>query len=136
MIPALTALIPFAGKLLDKFVADPQAKAEAQLKLTEMAHNGELAKMANETELFKAEQGNLTERHANDMQSDSWLSKNVRPVALIYLMALFTLAFFMDVPESVLHMLRDLLMTVFVFYFGARTLEKVGKMAFDKKSKA
>jgi hypothetical protein len=51
-----------------------------------------------------------------------------RPSALIYLMALFTLAFWQDVPEAVLEMLRDLLMTVFVFYFGSRTLEKITKM--------
>lgn len=62
------------------------------------------------------------------MQSDSWLSKNIRPLVLIYLMILFTLAFFNSVPEAVLSMLRDLLMTSFAFYFGARTIEKVGKM--------
>lgn len=56
------------------------------------------------------------------------LSKNVRPLALIYLMALFTMAFFTEVPESVLGMLRDLLMTVFIFYFGARSFEKITKM--------
>jgi hypothetical protein len=45
---------------------------------------------------------------------------------------LFTLAFFYNVPESVLEMLRDLLMTVFIFYFGARTLEKGAKMLMKK----
>lgn len=45
----IAALLPFAGKLLDKFFPDPQAKAEAQLKLAEMAQSGELAKMADET---------------------------------------------------------------------------------------
>lgn len=129
----IATLLPFATKLADKLIPDPQAKAQAQLELAKMAQEGELAKMANETELTKVESVNITTRHENDMKSDSWLSKNIRPMALIYLMALFTLAFFRDVPESVLHMLRDLLMTVFVFYFGARTLEKVGKMAFEKK---
>lgn len=77
---------------------------------------------------WEKEQEALTERHKNDMQSDSWLSKNIRPLVLIYLMILFTLAFFFNVPETVLTMLRDLLMTSFAFYFGARTIEKVGKM--------
>jgi hypothetical protein len=45
--------LPIAGKLLDKLIPDPQAKAEAQLKLAEMAQNGELAKMANETKVLE-----------------------------------------------------------------------------------
>ncbi len=71
------------------------------------------------------EQKQISARHHTDMISDSWLSKNIRPMALVYLMALFTLAFFFNVNDPVLEMLRDLLMTVFVFYFGSRTLEKV-----------
>ena len=77
---------------------------------------------------WNKEQDMLTERHKNDMQSDSWLSKNIRPLVLVYLMVLFTLAFFFQVPETILTMLRDLLMSSFAFYFGARTIEKVGKM--------
>jgi hypothetical protein len=124
----IAAILPFASKLLDKVWPDPATKAEAEAKLLELAQTGELAKMANETELFKTETAALTERHSSDMGSDSWMSKNIRPMALIYLMILFTLAFFMDVPSGVLEMLRDLLMTVFVFYFGARTLEKITAM--------
>ena len=46
-------LLPFAGKILDKFFPDPAQKAEAQVKLLELAQSGELARMANDTELFK-----------------------------------------------------------------------------------
>ena len=49
----LTTLLPIAGKLLDKIIPDPAQKAEAQLKLAELAQNGELAKLANETTLYK-----------------------------------------------------------------------------------
>lgn len=129
----IQTLLPFAGQLLDKLWPDPSSKAEAEAKLLQLAQTGELAKMANDTELFKAEQGNLTTRHTNDMASDSWLSKNIRPLALIFLMLLFLLAFFMDVPETVLEMLRDLLMTTFVFYFGSRTIEKVANMMTTRK---
>lgn len=45
----IAALLPFAGKILDKFFPDPIQKAEAQLKLAEMAQSGELARMADET---------------------------------------------------------------------------------------
>lgn len=81
---------------------------------------------------WNEEQKNLTTRHANDMASDSWLSKNIRPMVLVYLMAMFTIAFFREVPQPVLELLRDLLLTVFVFYFGARGLEKIASMMTKK----
>lgn len=74
---------------------------------------------------WQIEQEQLTKRHANDMTSDSWLSKNIRPIVLIYLMGLFTIAYFQTVPTTVMSLLRDLLMTAFAFYFGARSIEKV-----------
>ncbi|NBS71737.1 hypothetical protein EBT31_22910, partial [bacterium] len=87
MIPILDALLPFAGKILDKVIPDPEAKAKAQAELAVLQQNGELARMANETELFKTEQNNLTERLKADMGSDSWLSKNIRPMTLIAILA-------------------------------------------------
>ena len=123
-------LLPFAGKLLDKFFPDPAQKAEAQVKLMELAQSGELAKMANETELFKTEQNNLTARHQADMTSDSWLSKNIRPLTLV---AIFTGYFtfgIMDANgvkanESYVQLLGQWGMLVMSFYFGGRTLEKI-----------
>jgi hypothetical protein len=47
----LTALLEVGGKLIDKLIPDPEAKAKAQLDLAKMAQDGELAKMANDTEL-------------------------------------------------------------------------------------
>ena len=49
----IAALLPFAGKLLDKFFPNAEDKAAAQLKLTELAQSGELAKMANDTRLIE-----------------------------------------------------------------------------------
>ena len=126
----LLDLLPFAGKLLDKLIPDPTAKAEAQLKLTQMAQDGELAKMANDTDLFKTEQNNLTARHQADMASDSWLSKNIRPLTLV---AIFTGYFtfgIMDANgvkanESYVQLLGQWGMLVMSFYFGGRTLEKI-----------
>ena len=126
----INLLLPFAGKLLDKFFPDPAQKAEAQVKLMELAQNGELAKMANETELFKTEQNNLTGRHVADMASDSWLSKNIRPLTLV---AIFTGYFtfgIMDANgikanETYVQLLGQWGMLVMSFYFGGRTLEKI-----------
>ena len=137
MLPALTALLPFASKILDKVVPDPEAKAKAQAELALMQQSGELAKMANETELFKAEQQALTDRHAADMKSDSWLSKNIRPMTLIFILAgYFTFAmmsaFGKDTNESYVQLLGQWGMLIMSFYFGGRTLEKIIDMRSKK----
>jgi hypothetical protein len=137
MLPALTALLPFASKILDKVVPDPEAKAKAQAELALMQQSGELAKMANETELFKAEQQALTDRHSADMRSDSWLSKNIRPMTLIFILAgYFTFAmmsaFGKDTNESYVQLLGQWGMLIMSFYFGGRTLEKIIDMRSKK----
>lgn len=130
MLPTfLTSLLPsLANKAVDifdkKFTTD--AEREEATRQFQMEASMQLQSA------WEAEQKNLTLRHENDMKSDSWLSKNIRPMVLVYLMGLFTLAFFMDVPETILQMLQDLLMTSFVFYFGARTIEKVTTMVKGK----
>ena len=79
----LAAIFDIGSKLIDKLIPDPEAKAKAQLDLAKMQHDGELTKMANETKLYEAEQIAVTARWEADMGSDSWLSKNIRPMALI-----------------------------------------------------
>lgn len=126
----LDALLAVGGKLIDKLIPDPEAKAKAQLDLATLAQNGELAKMANDTKLFETEQNNLTERLKADMGSDSWLSKNIRPMTLIAILAgYFTFAlmsaFGMDTNESYVQLLGQWGMLIMSFYFGGRTLEKI-----------
>lgn len=124
------ALLGIGGKLIDKLIPDPAQKAEAQVKLMELAQSGELAKMANDAEMFKTEQNNVTGRHVADMASDSWLSKNIRPLTLV---AIFTGYFtfgIMDANgvkanESYVQLLGQWGMLVMSFYFGGRTLEKI-----------
>jgi hypothetical protein len=120
-------------KLVDKFVPDPQAKQEAQIKLLEMQQNGELAKIQADI----AEQQELTERLQADMLSDSWLSKNIRPMTLIFiLLGYFTFAmmsaFGMDTNESYVQLLGQWGMLIMSFYFGGRTLEKIMDMRSKK----
>jgi len=136
MIP-LTALLDVGGKLIDKLIPDPQAKAKAQLELAKLAQDGELAKMANETELYKTEQGNLTDRHKADMASDSWLSKNIRPLTLIFILgAYFTFAmmsaFDFETRGAYVELLGQWGMLIMSFYFGGRTLEKIIDMKAKK----
>ena len=133
----ISALLPFATKIVDKLIPDPQAKAQAQLDLAKMAQEGELAKMANETELYKTEQDNLSARHTADMASDSWLSKNIRPLTLIaifvgYFVFAMMSAFGHNANESYVTLLGQWGMLVMSFYFGGRTLEKIMDMKGKK----
>jgi len=126
----LTALLPFATKILDKVVPDPEAKAKAQAELAQLEQSGELAKMANETELFKAEQENVSERWKSDMGSDSWLSKNIRPMTLIAILGAYFVfasasAFGWSVNESYVKLLGEWGQLIMLAYFGGRTAEKI-----------
>jgi hypothetical protein len=133
----LTALLEVGGKLIDKLVPDPEAKAKAQMELAKMAQDGELAKMANDTKLFETEQNNLTQRMQADMASDSWLSKNIRPMTLVYILVAYLLlavldASVLDIADSFVELLGQWGMLVMSFYFGGRTLEKIMDMKAKK----
>lgn len=131
-------ILPFAGKLLDKFFPDPAQKAEAQMKLMELAQNGELAKMANDTEIYKIEQAGVTERWKDDMGSDSWLSKNIRPLSLVaifvgYFLFAFMSAFGYNANEGYVNLLGQWGMLIMSAYFGGKTLENIIAMKSGKK---
>lgn len=139
MIPILDGLLNIGSKLIDRLIPDPEQKAKAHLELTRMAQEGELAKMANETDLFKSEQSNLTTRHQSDMSSDSNLSKNIRPMTLIAILAgYFTFAmlsaFDIDTESAYVELLGQWGMLIMSFYFGGRTLEKIIDMRSKGKS--
>jgi hypothetical protein len=136
----LTALLEVGGKLIDKLIPDPEAKAKAQFDLAKMAEDGELARMANDTKLFEVEQNNLTDRLKADMSSDSWLSKNIRPMTLLMILGgYFTFAmmsaFDYDTNQSYVQLLGQWGMLVMSFYFGGRTLEKIMDMKANRPDK-
>lgn len=130
----ISAILGVGMKLLDKFFPDPEAKAKAQLELLQMQQNGELAQIAADT----AEQQELTKRQQADMMSDSWLSKNIRPMTLIaILFGYFTFAmmsaFDMDTNKAYVELLGQWGMLIMSFYFGGRTLEKIMDMKTKEK---
>lgn len=134
---ALAGLLDIGGKLIDKLIPNPEAKAQAQLELAKLAQDGELAKMAHDTKLYEAEQNNLSDRHKADMLSDSWLSKNIRPMTLVAIFAgyfIFAMmsAFDRDANEVYVTLLGQWGMLVMSFYFGGRTLEKIIDMKGKK----
>ena len=126
----LDSLLSIGGKLIDKLIPDPAAKAQAQLDLASLAQSGELAKMANETELYKTEQDGVTDRWKADTATDSWLAMNIRPMSLVAIFAgyfLFALmsAFGYNANESYVQLLGQWGMLIMSAYFGGRTLEKI-----------
>jgi hypothetical protein len=134
MLP-IAALLDVGMKVLDKIIPDPTAKAQAQIALLEMQQRGELAQIQADT----AEQQELTKRLQADMASDSWLSKNIRPMTLVFIIAAYFLfammsAYGMQVNETYVTLLGQWGMLIMSFYFGGRTLEKILAMKEAKKN--
>ena len=81
-----------------------------------------------------AEMSNISERWSSDMKSDSWLSKNTRPLTLIYLtlcMSVFVVldsTVILEINQGWVSLLEALLITVYVAYFGSRGAEKITKI--------
>jgi hypothetical protein len=134
---ALAGLLDIGGKLIDKLVPDPAAKAKAQLDLAALAQNGELAAMANETKLFETDQNNITDRWKADMASDSWLSKNIRPLSLVAIFSAYVVfalmsAFGLAVNEDYVELLGQWGIIIFGAYFTSRGAEKIMDMKVKK----
>ena len=126
-------IIGVGMKILDKVIPDPTAKAEAQAKLLELQQQGQLAQLQADT----AEAQELTKRQQADMASDSWLSKNIRPMTLIAILAgyfIFAMmsAFNMETNSKYVELLGQWGMLIMSFYFGGRTLEKIMDMKGKK----
>ena len=133
----LAEVLGIGTKLIDKLIPDPEAKAKAQLQLAQLAQNGELAKMNADLEAYKTEQSNITDRLKADMSSDSWMSKNVRPMTLAAILVGYFIfagmsAFGYDANESYVSLLGQWGMLIMSFYFGGRTLEKIMEMRAKK----
>jgi len=125
MIP-IPALLSVGAKLIDKFFPDAQAAEQAKLKLLEMQQNGELAQLNADV----SEQEELTKRLQADMSSDSWLSKNIRPMTLVFILITYTAfglmsAWNIEVNNNYVELLGQWGMLIMSFYFGGRTLEKI-----------
>ncbi len=136
MLP-LTALLDVGGKILDRVLPDPAAAQAAKNALAALEQNGELAKIANEADLYKTEQNNVTDRWKSDMGSDSRLSKNIRPMALIAIFVAYFIftamsAFGYNAQESYVQLLGQWGQIIFLAYFGGRTVEKLADMKGKK----
>jgi len=116
-------LVKGVGGVIDNLHTSKEEKLEAERKIKEIIANYEI-------EMEK----NITSRWEADLKSDSWLSKNVRPLVLIFLIVCTMLLIFIDagtikfeVKSSWVDLLQLVLITVIGAYFGGRSFEKVKK---------
>jgi hypothetical protein len=121
---ALTGgLLRDIGKVIDNLHTSDEERLEAKRKLQELLEQAD-----------KEAQDQVTSRWKYDMQSDSFLSKNIRPLVLVFLTVMFTLFAFTDgnvgefkIQEEYIPVFQSLLITVYGAYFVGRTWEKSKK---------
>lgn len=106
---------------------------QLELKHEEFLLDLSIKKLEIEIEADKAAQGMVTERWKADMLSDSWLSKNIRPLVLLYLLGAYTIfsvasGFSFNVTQAYVELLGQMLMLAFSAYFVGRSIEKVKDM--------
>ena len=116
-------LVKGVGGVIDDLHTSEEEKLEAEQKIKEIIANYEV-------EMEKT----ITSRWQADLKSDSWLSKNVRPLVMVFLIVCTMLLIFIDagalnfeVKSSWVDLLQLVLITVIGAYFGGRSLEKVKK---------
>lgn len=119
----LKSLIGNAGEILDEVITTDEERLDAKRKLKELILN-------HQAEMER----NISDRWKADMNSDSWLSKNVRPMVLIFLIVCTMLLIFVDagaisftVEDKWTDLLQVILITVIGAYFGGRSVEKFKK---------
>ena len=113
-------LVKGVGGVIDNLHTSKEEKLEAEQKIQELVSDYETKMEAN-----------ITDRWKSDMNSDSWLSKNVRPMILIFLVVCTVLMIFIDagtiafkVEDKWTDLLQLVLMTTIGAYFGGRSFEK------------
>ena len=117
------SLIGNAGEILDEVITTDEERLNAKRKLKELI-------LGHEAQMEQ----NITDRWKADMNSDSWLSKNVRPLMLIFVMVCTMLLIFIDagflsfeVESKWVDLLQLVLITIVASFFGGRSLEKIKK---------
>jgi len=112
------------GGVVDKFVRTKDEKAEFEKQMTEIF-------MSHELSLEKE----ITSRHAADMQSDSWLSKNIRPLLTIFSLVLYTIFSITDgnigsfnIQNQYVDLLGQIVIMSLGFYFTSRGIEKTARI--------
>lgn len=128
------AVVDSVGSAIDKLVTSDAEKLALKNELIRIQTDAKL----KEQEIDMQYAMEATKRQSNDMQSDSWLSKNIRPMTLIFILVMYSLlsissGFEFEVTESYVSLLGEWGMLIMSFYFSGRTIEKVSSIIKDKK---
>ena len=132
--PALATAVmgPMGGMAINAIAGKLGVEATPSAISTALKDNPDLALKLKEIDAkeYEIEQTNLTDRLKADMASDSWLSKNIRPMVLIFLLVAysgFAIAsiFEYETRGAYVELLGQWGMLVMSFYFGGRTMEKL-----------
>ncbi len=121
-------LIKDIGRIIDDLTTTDEERLDAKQKVEELLERAD-----------KSAQNEITARWESDMKSDSFLSKNIRPMVLIYLTFIFSVLAFFDgnigefsIAEDYIPIFQSLLITVYGAYFVGRTWEKGKKISNNK----
>jgi cation transport ATPase len=131
------SLVDSLGAAIDRNVTSDHERGQLKIELQQEVNKSTKTQL-DATAQHEAE---ISDRHKYDMQSDSWLSKNIRPLALAFLtvttvLLAYLTIFNLDITKTVLlqpwiTLLTALLLTVYGFYFGSRGMEKMQKSKVD-----
>ena len=123
-------LIKDVGGVIDRLTTTDEERLAAKYKIQELLEKAD-----------QDAQSQVTDRWKMDMQSDSFLSKNIRPLVMVYLTAVFTILAFADgniggfkINTAYIPVFQTLLMTTYGAYFVGRTWEKNKKSSDNKNN--
>lgn len=127
----VSKVVDSLGSAIDKLVTSDEERLKLKAAIEKEMNSFREAQLSAIADYDKE----ITQRHTNDMKSDSWLSKNIRPLTLAFMtvttMGLaYSTIFILDTTEVALvepwiQLLTVLLVTIYAFYFGSRGLEKM-----------
>lgn len=130
---SIDKIIEKTGEAIDRLVTSDEEKLQLRNELSRI--NLDASLKAQELALqFDQE---ITKRLQADMQSDSWLSKNIRPATLIFILVMYSLlsissGFDFKVTQAYIELLGQWGMLIMSFYFGGRTIEKIASSIKSK----
>ena len=128
-------VIDSVGTAIDKLVTSDAEKLQLHNELAKIQVEAKL----REEELRLKYEEEISKRHQADMTSDSWLSKSIRPLTLIFILVMYSLlsissGFEFEVTEAYVKLLGEWGMLIMSFYFGGRSIEKVTQIVKGNKN--
>lgn len=125
-----TATVSSLADAAKKFITTDQDRMAFEKEMVQIV-NDQTDKLMSHADNYESE---LSKRQAADMASDSWLSKNIRPMAVIFFLTIISLMGFgyINATPAYLDMIKEFTSDALMFYFGGRSLEKVASMVTSR----